>query len=55
MVPEDRARAIALAFIAEEAALFDIANPAEIRELSFKIDDAGKSSICFLRYIGRLQ
>ncbi len=55
MAPEERARAVALAFIAEEAALFDIANFAEIRELSFKMDGAGKSSIYYVRYIGRLQ
>ena len=52
---EERARAVAWAFIVQESALFDITNLSEIREHSLKTDDDGNSNVYYVRHIGNLQ
>ena len=52
---EERVRATAMAFIREEAVLLDIANPAELREISFKINERSEAAVAYVRYIGDLQ
>lgn len=54
MSKEDRSRAIAKAFIAEEVALLGITNIDEIREIEFEIGPTGYTHIDYRRYIGDL-
>jgi hypothetical protein len=51
---EVRARAAALAFIADQSALFNIPDLADIKEISLKTTDEGRSALYYIRYIGSL-
>lgn len=51
---EERARAIAKAFIGEEAILFGITDMEEMKEQFFKTDEIGFTHISFERYVGGL-
>src|SRR5262245_26086502 len=51
---EDRVRATALAFIADQAALFDIPDLADLKEIGLKTNDEGRSRVAYVRSIGSL-
>ncbi len=51
---EDRVRATALAFIADQAALFDIPYLADLKEIGLKTSDEGRSRVVYGRSIGSL-
>jgi hypothetical protein len=52
---EERARAAARGFIAEEAELFDIGDPAELEEISFQTREGGETTIHYERTLGGLR
>ena len=54
MTPEDAARAVATAFLTAEAAVLDIADPAEIHETSLAVTEDGIIVLQYARYIGQL-
>jgi len=55
MTPEDAARAVAAAFLAEEAAVLDIPSPADMHETSLAVStEGGITAIQYARYIGQL-
>lgn len=54
LTPEDRARTAAKAFIADESDLLDIADPAELEEVSSRVDENGVTTVHYIRTINGL-